>query len=55
MEGSSIYIEWISRKFDWGVIILNYVLDKTSHLRKQVERDILSVTEAKKFNKLLFT
>ena len=31
MEGSSIYIEWISRKFEWGVKILNYVLDKLSH------------------------
>ena len=27
----------------------------TSYLMKQVERDILSVTDAKKFNKLLFT
>ena len=30
MEGSSIYIEWILRKFEWGVKILN-VLDKLSH------------------------
>ena len=29
MEGSSIYIEWISRKFENK--ILNYVLDKLSH------------------------
>ena len=49
-EGSSIYIEWISRKFEWGVKILNYVLDKLSH-----ETSWKEYFKAKEFNKLLFT
>lgn len=53
MEGSSIYIDYGFQENLNGV--LKYWMPWASYLMKQVQRDILSVTEAKKFNKLLFT